>query len=198
MITLYEFAPSGNCHKIRMLLSFLGLDYQSVKINGSEREQKSAEFLAKNPFGQVPVLQDGDIIIRDSQAILVYLAKQYGSEKWWPNDAKTLADITAWLSTAANEVARGPATLRAMHKFGRTINVDEAQQFTNNVMAVLENHFSQHAWLVGDHISIADLAIYPYIALGSEGKIDLANYVAIQQWFQRIQALPAYVGMPGM
>jgi glutathione S-transferase len=198
MITLYEFAPSGNCHKIRMLLSFLGLDYQSVKVNGSDREQKSPEFLSKNPFGQVPVLQDGDIFIRDSQAILVYLAKQYGDETWLSNDAVTLAEITAWLSTAANEVARGPATLRAHYKFGRAINIEEVQQITANVLSVLETHLSTNTWLVGDHISIADLAIYPYIALAGEGQIDLANYVSIKQWLQRIQALPAYVGMPGM
>lgn len=78
MITLYEFALSGNCHKIRLMLSLLGLDYQSMAVNSSKQQQKSADFLAMNPFGQVPVLTDEDVIVRDSQAILVYLAKKYG------------------------------------------------------------------------------------------------------------------------
>ena len=94
-------------------------------------------------------MQDGDRIIRDSQAILVYLAKQYGGQKnganpWWPDDAKTLAEITAWLSTAANEVARGPNNLRLFHKFGRQINLEDAEQVNTNLFAVLENHFSKH------------------------------------------------------
>jgi glutathione S-transferase len=73
MITLYEFALFGNCHKVRLMLSLLGLDYQSVVVNGSERQQKSMEFLAMNPFGQVPVLTDDSVVFRDSQAILMWL-----------------------------------------------------------------------------------------------------------------------------
>jgi glutathione S-transferase len=73
MITLYEFALSGNCYKVRLMLSLLGLDYQSVVVNGSERQQKSMEFLAMNPFGQVPVLTDDSVVFRDSQAILMWL-----------------------------------------------------------------------------------------------------------------------------
>jgi glutathione S-transferase len=198
MITLYEFPLSGNCHKIRLMLSLLNIDYISVKLNGAEREQKSAEYLAKNPFGQVPVLQDGELFIRDSQAILVYLAKQYGGNKWWSDDAKTLADITAWLSTTANEVARGPNNLRLFHKFGRNINLEDAEQVSNTLFNVIENHFSQHEWLVNNQVSIADIALYPYIALAREGHVNLDNYPATTQWLKRIQALPNYVSMPGI
>jgi glutathione S-transferase len=109
MITLYEFALSGNCHKIRLMLSLHGLDYRSVLINGSEQQQKSVDYLAMNPFSQVPVLADDEVVVRDSQAILVYLAKKYGKGQWLPNDAAALADVVAWLSTAANEVALGPS-----------------------------------------------------------------------------------------
>ena len=112
MMSLYEFALSGNCHKIRLMLSLLGLDYRSVIVNGRERQQQSVDFLSMNPFGQVPVLTDDDIIVRDSQAILVYLAKKYGNEQWLPNEAAVLADVVAWLSTAANEVSLGPNLLR--------------------------------------------------------------------------------------
>lgn len=91
MITLYEFALSGNCHKVRLMLSLLGLDYQSIIVNGSERQHKSTEFLVMNPFGQVPVLTDGEVSVRDSQAVLVYLAKKYGNNKWLPEDPVGLA-----------------------------------------------------------------------------------------------------------
>src|SRR5689334_20689903 len=112
MIELYDFELSGNCYKVRLLLSLLEMDYKSYLLNLSAREHKSPEFLTINPFGQVPALKDGEIIIRDSQAILVYLARAYGSDVWFPADAKKSAEITEWLSTAANEVSRGPAALR--------------------------------------------------------------------------------------
>ena len=122
MMTLYEFALSGNCHKIRLMLSLLGLDYRSVIVNGSEQQQKSVDFLSMNPFGQVPVLTDDDVIVRDSQAILVYLARKYANEQWLPNEATALVEVAAWLSTAANEVSMGPNRMRLHYKFGRAIN----------------------------------------------------------------------------
>ena len=198
MITLYEFALSGNCHKIRLMLSLLGLDYQSVAVKGNEQQQKSAEFLAINPFGQVPVLKDDDVVIRDSQAILVYLAKKYGNGQWLPNDATALADVVAWLSTAANEVALGPNRLRLHHKFGRDINIEESRQISIKLLDVLQVRLENHPYLATDQITIADIAVYPYIALAPEGKIELSPYPAVIAWLSRIKALPGYVGMPGM
>ncbi|MDI1231734.1 MAG: glutathione S-transferase N-terminal domain-containing protein [Methylobacter sp.] len=198
MITLYEFALSGNCHKVRLLLSLLGLDYQSIAINGGERQHKAEAFIEKNPFGQVPVLTDGEVTIRDSLAILVYLARQYGDEHWLPNQAAALAEVTEWLATAANEVALGPNRLRLHYKFGRPIDLDDAERITSNLLSILQARLKQHDWLAGAQASIADIAVYPYIALAPEGKIDLAPYPALIAWMHRIQALPAYVGMPGM
>jgi glutathione S-transferase len=198
MITLYEFALSGNCHKIRLILSLLGLDYQSVAVKGNEQQQKSVDFLAMNPFGQVPVLTDEDVIVRDSQAILVYLAKKYGDGQWLPNDATALAAVVAWLSTAANEVALGPNRLRMHYKFGRDINAEESRQVSTKLLDVMQVWLANHPYLAADQITIADIAVYPYIALAPEGKIDLSLYPAVKAWLSRIQALPGYVGMPGM
>jgi glutathione S-transferase len=198
MMTLYEFALSGNCHKIRLMLSLLGLDYRSVIVNGSERQQKSVDFLSMNPFGQVPVLTDDDVIVRDSQAILVYLARKYGNEQWLPNEAAALAEVAAWLSTAANEVSMGPNRLRLHYKFGRAINSEESRQTAINLLNILQGQLEKYEWLATDHLTIADIAIYPYIALAPEGRLDLESYPAVTGWVSRIQALPGYVGMPGM
>jgi len=100
MITLYDMTLSGNCHKVRLLLSLLALPYQTQPVNLVSGEQRSPDYLQRNPFAQVPVLNDNGQIIRDSQAILVYLAKRYGGEQWWPDDTYQLAQIAAWLSTA--------------------------------------------------------------------------------------------------
>ncbi len=198
MIELYEFPLSGNCHKVRLMLGLLGIEYTSKVLNSAEGEHKSPEFIAMNPFGQTPVLKDGDTMVRDSQAILVYLAKKYGGTQWWPEDAVSLSSIAAWLSTAANEIARGPNSLRLHHKFGRVINEEDAQQVTQSIFNILNTHLSTHTWLATDNLSIADIAIYPYIALSPEGKVDLTRYPQVVAWTQRIQAIPGYVSMPGM
>lgn len=198
MLELYEFTLSGNCHKVRLMISLLGLSYNSITVNGSFREHKSSEFLSMNPFGQVPVLKDGDIVIRDSQAILMYLAQQYGGGQWCPRDAVTMAHIVAWLATAANEMARGPNALRLHHKFGRDINLDDAQQIANTLLNIMNERLEHHEWIATDAPSIADVALYPYIALAPEGKVDLSPYPSVLAWMHRMQALPGYVGMPGM
>lgn len=198
MITLYDAPLSGNCHKVRMLRSFLSLPYQLRPVDLAGGEQRSAEYLQLNPFSQVPVLDDGGLIIRDSQAILVYLAKRYGGEAWWPDEPYRLAQITAWLSTAANEIFHGPALLRVHHKFGRAIDVAKARQTADKVLGIVDSHLESHDWLVGERVSIADLAIYPYLALAPEGGIEIGAYPNIVTWFQRLRAMPGYVGMPGM
>jgi glutathione S-transferase len=198
MIELYEFDISGNCHKIRLLLSLLQIPYKSIALNRLAREQKSVDFLDKNLFGQVPVLTDGNLILRDSQAILVYLARTYGDEHWFPNDAAKAAEITQWLSTAANEVAHGPSALRAHYLLGRAINVETAEQITQNLLHILNSRLRDHLWLATDKITIADIAIYPYIALAHEGRVDLTPFVHVQAWIAQIERLKGFVAMAGI
>lgn len=196
---LYNIPKSGNCHKVRLLLSLLGIDYVTHNLNLAEKEQASADYLTLNPFAQAPVLDDNSTIIRDSQAILVYLASNYGGEQWWPKDNPVdMAKITAWLSTAANEVTHGPARLRAHYLFGREIEVDFATATTEKVLTIIDRHLTEKSWLVGNKLSIADLAIYPYLALAHEGKVDITPYQHITAWFTRIESLPEYIAMPGI
>lgn len=198
MIKLYQFQLSGNSHKVRLMLSLLSLPFETHDVSGASREQKSPEFLALNPFGQVPVLIHDDVVIRDSQAILVYLGKTFGNGIWWPESASEIAQVVAWLSTAANEVAHGPNLLRLHHRFGREINVSAAEAVTAQLMQTLEQQLLKGDWLVGSSATVADIAIYPYIALAPEAQMDLLQYPAISAWIARMQALPGYIGMPGM
>ncbi|MGZ5050046.1 MAG: glutathione S-transferase family protein [Methylobacter sp.] len=198
MITLYDIPLSGNCHKVRLMLSMLALPYQTRPVDLFGGEQRSADYLQVNPFGQVPVLDDDGLIVRDSQAILVYLAKRYGGETWWPDDAYRLAQIVAWLSTAANEIFNGPAMLRVHHKFGRAIDTAKAQQTADKVLGIIDRHLENRDWLANDTLSIADLAIYPYLALAPESGIDIGTYRNIVAWFQRLRTVPGYVSMPGL
>lgn len=198
MIQLHEIALSGNCHKARMLLSMLGLPYEKIAVNLAAGEHRSADYLALNPFGQVPTLVDGSTVVRDSQAILVYLASAYGGERWWPNDPARLASITSWLSVAANEIAAGPNSLRLHHKWGRPIDLARAESVTAATLQLIDEALAESQWLAGEEASIADLAIYPYLALSPEGRVDLAPFKNVLRWFGDIRRLDGYVDMPGM
>ncbi|MBB5206325.1 glutathione S-transferase [Inhella inkyongensis] len=194
---LYHFPLSGNAHKVRLLLSMLNLPHEAEVPSGGAH--KSPEFLKLNPLGQVPVLVDGEVVIRDSQAILAYLGQRYGGDAWWPQDAARMAQVVAWLSTAANEVAHGPALLRMHHKFSRAIDVAATQARSQALLGVLEGVLSHQTWLVaGAQPTVADLAVYPYVALAPEAHLDLSSYPALRAWLTRIQALPGHVDMSGL
>jgi glutathione S-transferase len=195
---LYDAPVSGNCHKIRMLLSMLELEHEIVPISLPDLEQKTPAHLARNPRGTVPVLDDGGTVIYDSQAILVYLARKYGGEDWLPIDPEGLASVTQWLSFAVNEIWNGPAIARACLRFNRDVDLDRAQAAGRVALALMDAHLAEHDWLALDHPTIADIACYPYAALAEEGEISLAPYSALNAWFKRIEALPGYVGMPGL
>ena len=200
MITLYGHEISGNSYKARLLLSLLNLEYEWVRVDLMKGEHKSPEYLAKNPFGQVPFLVDGEVQLADAQAILVYLARQYGGEKWLPLDALSLAQIIRWLSTAAGEVRQGPENARLYYLFGAgtNINIERATQKSEFILTQLDQHLSDRTWLEFDHPTIADVAIYPYIALAREGKIDLDAYPHVLNWIERVKQLPGYIPMTGI
>lgn len=198
MIKLYQFPISGNSHKVRLMLSLLKLPHELVNVAGAKGEHKAPAFLAMNPFGQVPVLVDGNVVLRDSQAILFYLAQRYGQGQWFPADAVLGAQVMGWLSVAASEVSRGPGALRLHHLFGRPLDVPTAQKLSADLLAVLDQQLAQGEWLVGAQITIADLAVYSYIALAPQAQLDLTPYAHVRAWLHRIQALPGYVGMDGM
>ena len=200
MITLYGHEISGNSYKARLLLSLLNLEYEWVRVDLMKGEHKSPEYLAKNPFGQVPFLVDGGVQLADAQAILVYLARQYGGEQWLPLDALPLGQVIRWLSTAAGEVRQGPENARLYYLFGAgtNINIERATQKATFILTQLEQHLSTRSWLEFDHPTIADVAIYPYIALARDGKIDLGAYLNILSWIERIKQLPGYIPMTGI
>jgi len=196
-IRLHDFALSGHAHRVRLMLSLLGLSWTSVPVNLAAGEHKSPAFLALNPFGQVPVLQDGEHTVSDSNAILVFLARRYDpSDRWLPNTPAGLAQVQVWLSAAAGPLAFGPAHARSGHVFKRPIE-PRAYSLTAQLLGVMSQRLAQHRWLATTaHPSVADVALYSYIAHAPEGGISLAAHPAVQAWVQRIEALPGFVAMP--
>ena len=200
MIKLYGHEISGNSYKARLMLSLLNLDFEWVNVDLMTGAHKSPEYLTMNPFGQVPLLVDGTIQLADAQAILVYLARQYGGESWLPIAPLPLAQVIRWLSTAAGEVRQGPEHARLYHLFGSStnINIDRATQKAEFILNQLEQHFNQRIWLEFEHPTIADVAVFPYVALARDGKINLDAYPQVLQWIDRVKQLPGYIPMAGI
>lgn len=194
---LYDAPLSGNCHKVRMLLAFLGLSYDKVTVDTLGGGTQTPAFLRVNPRGQVPVLEDGDLTVWDSQAILAYLARHYGGDRWMPLDTPTLTRILQWLAVSENELLYGLARARAVLRLGRPFNLEDCQAVGRTGLQVLESRLAQAPWLATEHITIADIGCYPYVALAPEGDIDLSPYPGVCAWVARIQDEPGYEDMPG-
>ncbi|BAQ67128.1 maleylacetoacetate isomerase (plasmid) [Geminocystis sp. NIES-3709] len=181
------------------MLALLNLPYEWIKVDLMVGEHKQPQFLALNPFGQVPLLVDGETILADAQAILVYLARQYGNEQWLPLDALSLAKVIRWLSTTAGEIRQGVESARLYHLFKATnINLDRANQKAEYILTQLNDHLRNREWLELNHPTIADVAVFPYVALASDGKIDLTPYPHVLNWIDRVKSLPNFVGMIGI
>ena len=195
-IRLYRHALSGHSHRAQLLLSLLGLDAELVDVDLAAGEHKQAAFLARNRFGQLPVLEDGDNVIADSNAILVYLAGRYDAgNSWMPVDPVAAAQVQRFLSIAAGQVAHGPAAARLVNVFGAGLDHQRAIEVAHNLLGVLESHLDGREWLVGDKPTVADVANYAYIAHAPEGDVSLQNYPNVQAWLGRIAALPGFVPM---
>ena len=195
-ITLYRHPLSGHSHRAELLLSLLGLDAQLVDVDLMAGAHKQEAFLMKNRFGQVPVLEDAEETIADSNAILVYLAKKYDSTGlWYPTDPVASAQVQRFLSIAAGQVASGPASARLVTVFGASLDHARTKEIAHGLFAVLNMHLENRDWLVGDAATIADVANYAYVAHAPEGGVSLEDYPNVRLWLSRIMALPGFVPM---
>lgn len=190
---LYHHPLSGHGHRIRLFVSLLGLPHELIEVDLKAGAHKAPEFLKLNPFGQVPVLDDDGVVIADSNAILVYLAKKAGRGDWLPEDPAGAAAVQRWLSVAAGEVAYGPAAARLITVFGARLHADEVIARAHVLLQRLESVLATQDWLAGARPTIADVAIYSYVARAPEGNVDLAGYPAVNAFLRRVEALPGFV-----
>jgi glutathione S-transferase len=194
-ITLYGIQLSGHCHRVELFLRLLGVPFCYEEAAAPARQ--SPEFLALNPLGQIPVLVDGDLVLPDSNAILVYLAKRYDrTGTWYPDDPVVAARIQRWLSIAAGEVRFGPATARVICVFSLPGDLAAAQKVAARLLPFMDAHLNGRAFLAHEGPTIADLACYSYVAHAPEGGITLDPYPNIRAWLARVEALPGFVPMP--
>jgi glutathione S-transferase len=197
-LKLHDLELSGNCYKIRLFCSLLGLDLDMTPVNFLGGAHKKTPLIDKNPFGEIPVFEDGNVVLRDSQAILVYLARKYGGESWLPTDAVGMAEVVSWLMVAENEVARGPNDARLHDKFGYKLDVEKAREKAKHIIGLMEKHLAKRDWLALGRPTIADIACMPYVALSHEGGVSLQPYPRVRAWIDRIKAAPGFITMPAL
>jgi len=206
MIRLYDDALSGNCYKVRLLLSALGLGYDRHPIElYPAREHKSDAFLRINPLGELPVLDVDGLILSGSQAILVYLAEKYdASAQWWPaGDPALRARILQWLGFAERLNATvGQARLHEAMFYPGDINA--LRHEAHRLFRVLDEHI-WFAEAAGDKFlasrtlpTVADIACFPFVMLSEEGGISRLAYPAIRRWTDRVKRMANFVAMPGI
>jgi glutathione S-transferase len=195
-LRLHRHRLSGHSHRAELMLALLGLPYELVDIDLVGRAHKGPDFLAMNAFGQIPVLKDGDVTLADSNAILVYLAGTYGDPSWLPRSPLGAAAVQRWLSVAAGQLAHGPAAARLANVFGASPPAADLVARSHALLAVVQGHLESGApFLAADHPTIADVALYTYVAHAPEGGVSLADYPAVRAWLGRIEALPGFVPM---
>ncbi|KQY15671.1 glutathione S-transferase [Rhizobium sp. Root73] len=193
---LYHLPLSGHAHRAVLFLSLIAQKAELIEVDLANGEHRTAEYLKLNPFGQVPVLDDGGFVVNDSNAILVYLATKLGRKDWLPDDLQTLARIQKWLSVAAGEIAYGPCAARLITVFGADFRAEEVIARAHRILSLIELELEQHLFIVGDKPTIADVALYSYIAGAPEGNVDLMPYANVRQWLAQIEALPGFVEFP--
>jgi glutathione S-transferase len=206
VITLFDYELSGNCYKVRLLLALLGISYSCRPVDFYPgREHKQPWFLALNPLGQLPVLEDEGFVLHDSQAILVYLASRYDeSGLWYPRgEAALLGTLTEWLMFA-DAIANTAAAARLHDGMFYEFDVEQCRLGAQRLFRILDERlwFSERGaagWICeGTQPTIADIAVFPYVQLSEEGGIAHRDYPAIRRWLDRVKLLPGFIPMPGI
>lgn len=203
---LYDYEISGSCYKVRLLLSMLNLPYEKIAVDFYPgKAHRRPEFLRINPLGQIPVLIDEDIVLRDAQAILLYVAARYdASATWYPAEPATQGRIAMWLAFAGGELMQISAVrLHDMLMGYENIDADAARSAAHKALAILDQHLAEcemrgQQWIAAAHPTIADIACFAYPALCHDGGIDRSVYHNINRWLRRVRALPGFIVMPGI
>jgi len=197
MLTVYGMADSGNCYKVKLALEQLGLAYRWVEVSTTKGETRTAEFLARNPNGQVPTLEleDGSFL-PESGAILHYLAE---GTPLLPGDRLARARVLQWMFFEQYTHEPSIAVARFILQFLKVPDHERLpalQQRGYEALAVMEHHLETRPFFVGQRLSLADLALFAYTHRAAEGGFDLAPYPAVQRWLDRCRAESGVSEMP--
>lgn len=199
MIKLYDHDISGNCYKVRLLLSNLGVKYEKVNVDVVKGEQHKPEFVALNPNKKIPVLIDDNFLIWESNAILLYIGKKFSPNPFFPEDLERFGLVAQWLLFGKTTIDPNLARARFMTRFVPEINRDEKElsslrEGSSSALNILEDHLEKNDFLAGSY-SIADIGCYAYVSIGEEGGVNLTPFPYVRKWCDRISLQPGYIPM---
>jgi glutathione S-transferase len=197
MIRLYDYLPSGNGYKVRLLLTQLGVPFERIELNITKGETRTPEFLDKFPNGRIPAveLDDGKLLF-ESNAIISYFAE---GTPFMPADRFQRAQVLQWLffEQYSHEPYIASVRYLVMHPDiadpRRTIVDTMMRPRGYDALRVMEGHLKSREWFVGERCSIADIALYAYTHVADEGGFDLADYPATRAWLERVRSQPRHI-----
>jgi glutathione S-transferase len=195
MLRLYDFWESGNCYKVRLLLSQLGVPFERVPVDILAGGTRTPRFLAMNPNGRVPFVEwDDGRRLAESNAILCYLAE---GTPLWPADAFGRAQALQWMFFEQYSHEPYVAVVRFWHFAGllerNRAALPEKMERGYAALGVMERHLGSHAWFSGDRYGVADIALYAYTHVADEGGFALDRFGAVRAWLARVRAEPGHV-----
>ncbi|WP_293340341.1 glutathione S-transferase family protein [Microcoleus sp. CAWBG58] len=197
MFKLYEYSPSGNCYKVRLLLTGLNIPFDRTEINILQKESRTPEFLVKNPNGRIPVLEiaPGKFLF-ESNAIMFYLSEE---TEFFPSDKFERAQVMQWLFFEQYSHEPFIATSRFWYLTGKAQEYQDALQQKQApgyaALGVMEQHLEKNDFFVGDRYSIADIGLFAYTHVAGEGGFDLTGFGAIKNWIERIKNQHRYISI---
>jgi glutathione S-transferase len=206
MLTLYDYELSTDCHQARLLLAILGLPYERVEVElYPSRQHESAWFRQLSPLSRLPVLLDDDVCLADPRAILTDLATRYDpGNRWCPREpASLVGECAAWLGFA-NTFAASSGRARLVVSFGLEGDLPTLRAAAHRELRVLDDHlwFGEHEgrdWLCSSRYpTIADIALFPDVALSEEGGVSRLDYPAVRRWIDRVKRIENLVEMSGI
>ena len=191
---LHLVAVSGNSYKVRILLSLLKVPHELVFVDTRNRAHKQPPFLKLNPRGEVPVIEDDGVVLWDSAAILVYLARKHGGEQWLPSAPGPMAEVMQWVALAGNEIQFGLQYARRgiLQDRWTAGTLEQGQAMGRVALNALELRLKNHSWLALERPTIADIACFPYVETAPEAGVSLDPYPATRAWLARCKALPGW------
>jgi glutathione S-transferase len=189
---LYDYAASGNCFKVRLLMALLGTEYERVSVDIFAGDTLTPEFGRLNPVRETPVLEldDGNVLTQ-SNAILWYLAE---GSRYLPQTAFERGEVVQWLSFEQERVMSGIGSARFRIVTGRDIDVVPTRlALGRTALETLERRLDWRRYLVGDRCSIADVSNYAYAHVARDAGYDMAEYPAVSRWLELVEDEPGFV-----
>lgn len=203
-LSLYNHDLDENCYRVRLMLSFLGMDHETIAVDMIPgAEEKSPPMLALNPLGTLPIIRDGDVVLHGTEAILSYLARAYDQAgRWLPLEARAYGHVSKWLNFSS-AVLQQAVEARKTAVFGLPGDLEAMKRVARDAFRIMDDHmtlqqFEGAEWFVGSDPTIADVALLPSFALSRDFGIDHDEFPALRRWLRRFRTIKGFKTMPGI